>query len=980
MRLLPYTSYSLMPALLILAVCCFPVNTYSQSTIGIPAIVNYSRADYAAGNQNWNVSQDRSGIMYFANNNGLLSFDGTSWRNYPLPNRTIVRSLAMGKDGRIYIGGQEEIGYFSAAANGELAYTSLKPLLEKKDHDFADVWNVIVFKDHVFFRSNRRLFEYDGRKIIVHNSINWISLGSTGNELLAFEYSRGLVSYKNGLWAPRVSKGQLPSNALPRAALLIGKDSVLLPTVTTGMFLLHGDTITPFRTKDVDAIAAKNISGACMLSDDRIAITTNIGGCIIINKKGEFIQRFTKEDGIQNNNILGAFLDKDKNLWFGLDNGIDLVVYSNAIKHIFPDLAERNAGYTSIMHNGYLYLGVSTGVYRIRQDAIKKDLSDISGRFEFVENSQGQVWALSEVNGLLLMGHNKGAFIIKDNVAIPFDDRTGFWRFQPLYWQNALPIIAGGNYNGLNFYRYVNGQMTGPFMNAVFESARFVIITKDAIWNAHPYKGLYKITFDKEGEPMAAVYEDRKKILSANHNKLFKLKDKMILASDNGIFEYSDAEKDFIRSAYFEKLLGGKPVSYLKEDYKGNIWFCRGKRVGVIDVSEHDPRAVFIAEIDDKIMANGFEDITIIDSANVLVAAEKGFFHINYAQYKYNKFPLKVLIRSVQSNAPEEGLLFGGHGEAAAPSIAYRGNSLRFEFSSIIYGQKENSEYSFYLEGFDKDWSEWVTRPYKDYTNLPAGNYVFRVKCRNNIDSESPESTYSFTVLPPWYSTWWAYAIYIIAFINLLYFFYKRQQRKYKRLQQLKLQEQQRKYDEEQRQLQYQHQLEIEKNEKEIIRLRNEKLQVEVEHKNSELASSAMNLVRKMEILSKIKDNLLQYKGNPDKDKSSKDFQKIIKVLDSELDHHQEWEQFAIHFDSVHTNYLRKLKEHSPGLSPTDLKLAAYLRLSLTSKEIAQLMNISIRGVETSRYRLRKKLGLDNNDNLFDFLSRIGQSSMVNGE
>jgi DNA-binding CsgD family transcriptional regulator len=207
--------------------------------------------------------------------------------------------------------------------------------------------------------------------------------------------------------------------------------------------------------------------------------------------------------------------------------------------------------------------------------------------------------------------------------------------------------------------------------------------------------------------------------------------------------------------------------------------------------------------------------------------------------------------------------------------------------------------------------------------------------------------------------------------VGLLYLFYKRQQRKYKKLQQIKLQEQQRKYDEEQKQLQLQHQLEIQESEKQIIQLRNEKLQSEVEHKNSELASSAMNLVRKKEILSKLKEDLVQYKGTAEVDKSAKEFQKIIRVIDKELDHNEEWEQFAMHFDSVHTNYLKKLKESYPDLTSSDLKLAAYLRLSLSTKEISQLMNISIRGVETSRYRLRKKLGLPNEMNLFDFLIKV---------
>jgi len=184
--------------------------------------------------------------------------------------------------------------------------------------------------------------------------------------------------------------------------------------------------------------------------------------------------------------------------------------------------------------------------------------------------------------------------------------------------------------------------------------------------------------------------------------------------------------------------------------------------------------------------------------------------------------------------------------------------------------------------------------------------------------------------------------------------------------------EQQKKYDEEQKNLQIQHQLAIAETEKEIAQLRSEKLLAEVDHKNTELATTAMNLVHKVEILTKIKGDLLQFKESVQMEKGTKEFQKIIKLLDGELNSAQEWEQFAVHFDSIHSNYLKKLKDFRPDISTSELKLAAYLRLNLSTKEIAQLMNISVRGVETSRYRLRKKLGLTNDEaNLANFLGDI---------
>lgn len=957
-----------------LLMCLTTAVLHAQNTIGIPNIVNYTKQQYSAGSQSWGVVQDKNGIMYWANNDGLLSFDGVFWRIYKLPNKTIARSVAISDDNKIYIGGQGEIGFFSPGGNGELIYTSLNKLIPTADNDFADVWNICFYQNKVFFRANKKILEYDGKKVVVYNSVNWGFLSSVNGELLANEIDKGLVYYSNGQWLSKIKVGKLPAdNLLLRSALPLTKDSTLLVSLMHGLFILHGDTVSAFSTPDLKNIASKNISSACIISKDRIALATNLGGCIIINKQGKFIQRFTKNEGIQNNNVLSVMADKDKNLWLGLDNGIDLVTYSNAIRNIFPDLQNRNTGYTSTIFKNELYLGVSTGVYRIKLDQLANDISYTIGTFDFVENSQGQVWNLSAVNNKLLMGHNKGAYIIEGNKAIPLDVRTGFWGFQPLYTTQPSPVVIGGTYNGLSFTNDHNGILSTPVVNSQVESARFVAIGKNIIWIAHPYKGIYKISYDEKGIGKSERYQDKNKILSGNHNKVFKLKDKIILTSDNGIFEYDEQQTDFIRSTSLENLLGKGTVSYLKEDARGNIWFCRDRKISIVDYSFKEPRIVLIPEIDGRIISNGFENILPIDSNNVLIAAEKGFFHINYALYKKNRLPLQVLIRKVQlSNVQDSGLIYGGYNLlSSVPSIKHKNNSLHFECASTLFGQELNTEYSYFLEGFDKNWSVWTKKPERDYTNIPAGNYVFKVKCRNNPDNESKVSSFSFKVLPPWYETWWAYTFYVLLFFSLLYFFYKRQQSKYKRLQQLKLQEQRRKYDEEQKQLQLQHQLAIQQTEKQIVELRNEKLQSEVEHKNSELASSAMNLVQKKEMLSKLKEDLVQYKGVPDTAKANKEFQKILKLIDKELDHNEEWEQFAVHFDSVHTNYLKKLKERYPSLTTSDLKLAAYLRLNLSSKEIAQLMNISIRGVETSRYRLRKKLDLANEMSLFDHLIKI---------
>ena len=270
----------------------------AQNTIGLPDITNYTKKKYAAGTQNWDIKKDNNGILYFANNEGLLTFDGSYWKTHPLPNKSIVRSLEITGDKRIYVGGQEEIGYFYPDKNGSLVYTSLKHLIPKDQASFADVWDVIAYENQVFFRSNRKIFQYAYDRITVFSSVDWRFMGLSNGRLVAQDYQRNLLMFRDGVWMPFIKSSSLDGDFFIRAAIDLGDDSTLIAT-KNGIFLLNKDRIIPFQTPDLTIINEKKVYAAARLDDDRFALATNLGGCYIINRKGELVQRLAKEDGIQ---------------------------------------------------------------------------------------------------------------------------------------------------------------------------------------------------------------------------------------------------------------------------------------------------------------------------------------------------------------------------------------------------------------------------------------------------------------------------------------------------------------------------------------------------------------------------------------------------------------------------------------------------------------------------------------------------------
>ncbi len=969
---------------LLLLYCCFAFfSSHGQSAMGIPDIINYPKQVYNAGTQSWDVKQDRNGILYFANNDGMLSFDGNYWKTYRLPPaKTHARCIEIAPDNKIYVGAQDDIGYFMPAPNGQLQYTSLKNLLPPNDQSVSEVWDAISYGGDIFFRSDVKILQYTKGRFIIHRpQTQWRFLGLSNNVLLAQDRKNGLYSFTNGEWKPLVDAAAFPPDFLVSAFLPLGKDSSLLVTTRSGFYVLSNNKVTPFAPAGLAAVTDKLVFGACNIANGNIALATRLAGCFIINRTGSIINHFSIREGLQNSNVYNVFADRSSNLWLCLDNGIDFIAYNNAIKHIYPELQNNGSGYASIIHNNAIYLGSSNGLFRSPLQNTG-DLTTENNAFEPVAKTGGQVWNLTAVNGQLLMGHHEGAFIINGNTAQQLSSWTGYWNFVPISSIPPSPVIIAGNYRGVSFFKYEGNTFKSIDSNLLFESSRFLTVLNDdkTVWIGHPYKGLYKLQWGNSNDIKIQHTGTSTAPLGINKNFIFKVRNNIVLTTEKGIYEYNSKLDSFQLSAFFSNILKNIPVSYLKEDAAGNIWFVTGSSVGVIDMSETKPRVIFIPELNHHIVS-GFENINPVDSRNIIIGGEKGFYHINYEQYKRNNNrSIEVHLSTVQSIGKKDSLLFGGYFnniygstqvKDAIPTVAYSNNSFHFEYSSTLYGQQANIEFSYYLKGFDRQWSDWQRKTEKDYTNLPAGNYTFLIKCRNGAGNESAAASFSFYVLPPWYQTWWAWCIYALLFACCVYLWYKQQQKKFLRQQKEKLKLQQQRHLEEQRELQYQHNIELEKNEKEIIKLKNDNLQAQIEMKNAELATNAMNLVQKSELLSGIKEQLLQLKNNGEQGKESKDLKKVISIINKELEINNDWDQFAVHFDEVHTNFLTTLKKNYPSLTSSELKLCAYLRLNLTSKELAQLMNISVRGVETSRYRVRKKLGLSAEQSLFDLLFAV---------
>jgi DNA-binding CsgD family transcriptional regulator len=483
-----------------------------------------------------------------------------------------------------------------------------------------------------------------------------------------------------------------------------------------------------------------------------------------------------------------------------------------------------------------------------------------------------------------------------------------------------------------------------------------------ALWVSHPYRGIYKIDAKSR---RAQYYGEKDGLPSTLNNHLFSINKRILVATLQGIYEYNRTTNRFTAAEGYTHAFKGISLRYLKADNDNNLWFVSEKKLGVLDAASGS--IYYFPELQRKLLS-GFEHIYPLPGKQLLIGGEEGFFLLNYGNYKSKKTVPEVFIRSVGGKEKRDTLLYGGFGSAGLSGrgvqLSHRWTELTFDFSAAYTIQSPYLEYSYRLKGLDNNWSAWTSRTQKSYSQLQPGDYVFEVKVRNNLLAESAVVSYTFSVSPPWYSSYWARLLYALLLAAAVYAVLKLQARQMRARHAKKMASEQQKFEEQQKLQAYQHQLAIEKSERELVQLRNEKLE-------SELAATAMNLVQKKEFLLKIREEINKLKQSGTRQVEATDLKKVLKDLTTEDKLDEEWEQFSRHFNHVHNNFLVTLKEKYPQLTAHDLKLCAYLRMNLSSKEIARLMSISIRGVEINRYRLRKKLPLETKESLFDFLLKL---------
>ena len=575
-----------------------------------------------------------------------------------------------------------------------------------------------------------------------------------------------------------------------------------------------------------------------------------------------------------------------------------------------------------------------------------------------------------------------GTFIEENGEFRKISEEHGGWIHT--LWNKRNDLLIGGTY--ANITKYTKGSdnkwVFKGTIPGLHESCRELLIDSlDNIWVSHGSKGIYKIRLSEEKDSVISVkLYNNNGLPSEINNYIFKLFNQIIVCANEGVYKYNYSTDKFEEAPFFNQLFGrNNKIRNPKLDEKGNIWFYRNDYPALLMKEGTDWRLIDAPFLKyGNIYVNSFENSEIINYSNILFGTEKGFIHFNLHLIDTAKAQFETLIRSVKLTKPSDSLVFNGNllslnVNRKELSVSYKTNAIKFTFVAPIYESSDKTQYRFKLDGFEKNWSAWNNNTEKEYTNLSPGVYSFHVESKNILGQIGTKASFQFTVNPPWYRTNWAFAGYLIILIicgYLAYLYVKLRFNRAKQSLKKKEQEKLRKKEEE-------FAKESLLKEQKIIKLKNEKLESEVlqrktqmELKNKELASVAIQITHKNEILTSLKSKIesISVKVN---NQAQLELRQLIKKIDEDLKLDKDWDQFKLHFEEVHADFFRRLQDNYEELTPKDLKMCAYLRMNLSTKEIAPLMSISVRGVEISRYRLRKKLGLQKDANLIDFMLNL---------
>ncbi len=930
---------------------------------GTPPVQHFPRHLTGGGLQHADIDQDVAGRVAVANNAGVLLFDGATWSQLPLPNRTVVRSVEWWGD-RVVAGGQGELGWFAAAPSvpsgatswESAVYHDLSAAVRAQVGGFEDVWRcvteargtLLVATDRFVLRLHR-----DGRLETVFQG-PVVNLFPTP-EGWGFQSGQRILDAAGGEEGPVLLEPGWRVEGVAR-----GEDgSQVVLTHEQGVWASDSSGWRP-RAGEVDAYLRQHRTNCLLAVGDDFYVGTSHGGVIRTSDWERIEVRVGELEGLARTTVLALEAAPGGDLWVGLEGGLDRLLAAAPDRIPAGTAGMRDAGFASLHLADRTYWGTSQGLW----------VQSGSGPLEEVPGTSGSTWSLQSLEGTVWMGHHRGGFTVQPDGVTEVISGTGVWGL----WQVPdRPIWYAGTYRGLYQVRRdsLGGwSVRGP-VAGFEESARFLAFENpQVLWVSHPYKGAWRLELDHATATLRQIrhFGADAGFPSDNGIHVHSVGKQVLFTAEHGFWQWNPDQQRMVPvEDLWDGLDGDSRYDRLTTGPDGALWFFRNGHLGRIAPVKSGLNPTFeirLAPMEFRPPVGGFERLEFLADGTVCIPTEQGFVTMDPERMYRPADAPSIRIQSISHlNAaggsaqlvPEDHILLppGTH-------------ALRFLLQGTDVRWLHQQAFQWRIPAVSETWSDPVNDPSLLLPALSTGEHTIEFRARVGSVLVGPILRTTVTIPPPWHRTAWARGIFVLLLLATGGWILHLRKRRWERKRKAELARQ----HEEMLRVSRDFQQSLQASEEALAQERLARSEVELQGKNQELASTTMHLVQKSEVLQTIRQRLATLKPQLPKN-FAKDVQGILDLTQQDERLDANWEQFSQHFDQVHVDFQNRLRELYPHLTKNDLKLCAYIRLNLSSKEIASLMFVTVRAVEISRFRLRKRLELDKGINLNEFIQRL---------
>lgn len=942
----------------------------------MPLVTNFNNNDYHAQLQNWCVAIDDDCILYIGNNEGLLTFDGYTWECIQLPGKTILRSLLY-DDGILYAGTFEDFGFFRRTDNGVLYYTSLVDHSKNISLKDEEIWNIKRFGDNIYFQSFANVYVYnpktgelgmltpsiaergtsqddDGKisPLAIYSIGGSVYLQRVNSDLYRLEknswrryWPRKLFgSHIKGFVLPDRNEGlQFSGDDIPDGTLVFTQDNLIFK-VTNGCPL-------PFPTQIDKELFGCRINHVATADDGTIYVGTVGNGLFHIDRRGNLMEHFNTHNGLQNNTVLGMGFDHAGNLWLTLDDGISIVHAAMPFRILRPGALDPYLGmsYGIGRLGGNILIATNQGAYSY--DYVKEKISLIPG-------TKGQNWFVRTFNGQTFIGGNDQTLII-DSDGTSYIEPTSGTDIKKGYI-NRTEVLLMSTYYPLRLYRR-DEQNRWRFANVVSGVAgpmrQLEIDVSGTVWAAHLTNGLFKIRINSDLDSVAELkhYKTLEADSIARRWFVMKIRGQIVFTHGTGFYTYDEESDSFKPAAQLNEALGAFHMVRGAESIDDtHFWLSCADSYNFIEYDGSSCRLLY------SIPMSVFPRQNNGDNSYTICSSEGTYFTVTDAIGFINQ---KNLSKYLDSSALKINTIGSTDAQGALIRLPIRpdgdipelpGNNMKVVLSYPNHFRSQHL-YRFSMSDGSKSIDSISEIPKMSYSMLSWGHHTLHCGVLNSLGDEIESIEYEFVVPKPWVLRWWAISGYVILLIVVIYvaaYFNTRRQVRQRQVEFEKARAEQDRHIREQ-------ELIIAEQQKRI-------LENELSAKSKELASMALGAYARQQALDNMRASVadLRRKGSP-----MAEAERVLRdISTTDGDNRMFWDIFEKNFDLIHEHFFRNLRKAFPALTPADLKFCALLRMNLSTKEISRFTNLSIRGVETARYRLRKKFNLGPDDKLVQFL------------